>query len=255
MSKKRWQLKSVSQILRAIKEKKTNRSSQTPPRNVSLDDFSKLLISQIKVIDEKVEILERNFPIQEGRSCVDLLAHNRSGDLILIWTPEMLKSKRLIDLIAEYDWMKKNVSLWQHLFPQATHRGELQVKIWFFAAEMDSNLNTILFYLKGIPLKIFQYSYRNWENKLSLLIKPWMQLKVEKNPLSIPEERPNFKPNPSETPHLRAVPPPKQIPAITQEEIKDLLQGLDANPAALDMFEDEITEPFFNVKDLKLEKA
>lgn len=257
MSKKRWHLKSVAQILRSITEKKPNTPAKAA-RNIPLDDFTRLLIDQIKVIDESVEILERNFPVQEGRSRVDLLACNHSGDLLLILTPETLKAQRLIDLIAEYDWMKKNVPLWQHLFPQAVRRGELQLKVWFFSAEMDSNINTILFYLKGIPLKIFQYSYRNWSNKLSLVISPWMQLKTEVNPLSIPEERPHFKANPQKAspPVLRALPPPKQIPPISQEEIQDLVQGFETSTISeMEMFEDEITEPFFDVKDLKLEKA
>ncbi len=256
MSKRRWHLKSVTQILRSIKERKTHaHSSSTPaPQNIPLDDFSQLLIKQIRAMDSNVEIIERNFPIQEGRSKVDLLAYNHAGELILIWTPEVLKAQRLVDLIAEFDWMKKNVLLWQHLFPQATRRGELQLKVWFFAAEMDSNLNTILFYLKGIPLRIFQYSYQTLNGKLSLVIKPWMNLKVDSEPLKVPEPRPNFMPNPSKTPHLRAVPSPKEIPAITQEEIQDLVKGLEGD-FNVDAFEDEITEPGIEASELKQEKA
>ncbi len=257
MSKKRWQLKSVAQILRSIKERKAPQNPGTAHRGLPLDDFSRELISQIKTMDQSIEILERNFPIQEGRACVDLLTYNQSGELILIWAHEKLKAQRLIELLAEYDWMKKNAPLWQHLFPQAKHRGELQLKVWFFASEMDPNLNTMLFYLKGIPLKIFQYSYKKWDNKLNLVVKPWMQLKSEASPLQIPtEERPNFKANAKKaaTKHLRAVPAPKEIPAITQEEIQDLVRGLqdEFNP---DDFEDEITEPSFDVRDLKVEKA
>ncbi len=258
MSKKRWHLKSVAKILRSITEKKPQQTPIKFARNIPLDDFNKLLINQIKVMDSDIEILERNFPVQEGRSRVDLLACNHSGELILILTPEILKAQRLIELIAEYDWMKKNIPLWRHLFPQAVNRGELQIKVWFFSAEMDSNINTILFYLKGIPLKIFQYSYRNWEQKLTLAINPWMHLKTEANPLNISEDRPHFKPNLNKAspPVLRAVPPPKKIPQISQEEIKDLVQGFETNTISeVEMFEDEITEPFFDMKDLKLEKA
>jgi len=254
MSKKRWHLKSVTEILRSIKEKKIKPISASTSRAVALDDFSQLLIQQIRTIDKKIEILERNFPIQEGRGRVDLLAYNHAGELILIWTPEVLRSQRLIELIAEFDWMKKNILLWQHLFPQVMHRGELKIQVWFFASEMDSNLNTILFYLKGIPLKIFRYSYKNLNGKLSLTVKPWMQFKTEKEPLKMIEPRPNFKSNPKQEPHLRAVPPPKEIPKITQEEIKDLLHGLEVK-AEIDFSEDEITEPGMDVNDLKLEKA
>lgn len=254
MSKKRWHLKSVAQILRSIKERKP--SAPASPRGLPLDDFSRLLVNQIKAMDESVEILERNFPIQEGRACVDLLAHDDSG-LILIWCHETLKAQRLIELIAEYDWMKKNAPLWQHLFPQAIRGGELNLKVWFFSSEMDPSLHTMLFYLKGIPLKIFQYAYKNWNNKLSLAIKPWMHVKAEAAPLQAqPEERPNFMPNPKTggSPHLRAVPSPKQIPAITPEEIQDLVHGLEGNLDP-DAFEDEITEPNFDIRDLKQEKA
>lgn len=258
MSKKRWQLKSVAQILRSIKERKNSHTLAQAPRALILDDFSRQIISQIKTMDEKVQILERNFPIQEGRACVDLLAHNQAGELILIWCHENLKAQRLIELISEYDWMKKNASLWQHLFPQAKLKNDMNFKVWFFASEMDANLNTILFYLKGIPLKIFQYSYKNFDNKVSMVIKPWMQLKSEANPLTIPsEERPNFKSHSKKavsSTHLRAVPPPKEIPSITQEEIQDLVKGLE-DPFNPDDFEDEITEPSFDVRDLKVEKA
>lgn len=255
MSKKRWHLKSIARILKSI----TTRDEESPrlsgSRTLNLDDFSRLLIQQIEVMDQRVKILERNFPIQEGRSHIDLLAHDQEGDLIIIWTPEILKAQRLLDLISQYDWMKKNVPLWQHLFPQAVKMGELRIKVWFFSAEMDSNLDTILLYLKGISLKIFQYSYRNSNNKLGLVIKPWMQTKTEAAPLKIPETRPNFQSNPEKAPHLRAVPPPKEIPAISQEEIKDLVHGLEEK-SEVDFFdEDEITEPGIDINDLMMGKA
>ncbi len=253
MSKKRWHLKSISQVLRSMKEKK----NPPPPlshRRMPLDDFSKLLIQQIKAMDKNIEILERNFPIQEGREKVDLLAFNQGGDLIMIWTQEVLKAQRLLDLISQFDWMKKNIPLWQHLFPQASKKGELQIKVWFFAGEIDSNLDTVLSYLKGIPLRVFQYSERNWSHEPALLLKAWMHLKTESTPLPADERHP-AKAN-AKNAHLRALPPPKEIPSITQEEIKDLMQGVEIKSSLdADLFEDEITEPFFPLNDLKSEKA
>lgn len=214
------------------------------------------------MFDSGVELLDQSFPILEGGSEVDLLACNNLGELILIWTFHSLSADRLVRLLSEYQWVEKNKSLFEHLFPQAKKAEPLGFKVWCFASRLEPEIKSALSYLKGIKIRFFEYAFSERKGDLMLELlscevqaaeapsQPFESLQASTAPLEGPPL-----PKTSSHGHLQVIsnenppesPPQNLSTTITPEEIQDLM----ADPPAGDfVIEDEITEPHFLLSDL-----
>jgi hypothetical protein len=200
-------------------------------KKVRMGKFHHLLAKHLRVLDSGVELLDYQFPIQEGDSQIDFIACNNMGELIFVWSHEVLKADRFFRLIAQYDWARKNIALWQHLFPQVKKDQWLRLKVWLFCRKVAPEVPSVLSYLKEIRLHIFEARSMKKGDDLTLEIQPWS--------------------GPREKAELHFSKPP-ELPSITQEEVKDLMADDPASENGVFGDEDEITDPFIHLSELKM---
>jgi len=256
MSKRSKPLRVLSRIFGSKKKE----APKIPPQNkevarLGLEGFDRLLAKQLMSLDSGIKLLDAHFPVSEGQKYIDLLASNSLGELIFIWKLEKLDSQGVLKLIAQYDWTQKNQQLWEHLFPQAKKSFTLRYKVWCFAGEIDPTTRSVLPYLNGINIHIFQYHFVQGTHEPILVVSPWDFKKASYPPLtqSLPEPKAPA-PIPSTVRAVTTKPPKLQVveslpthAQLTQEEIQDLMgQTLEAPYYE----EDEITEPFYLLSDL-----
>jgi len=198
------------------------------------------LAERLSTLEPGLQILDSGFPIREGSSRVDFLASNPSREFILIWVMERLAEEHLVRLLPEYDWVKRNSSMWQHLFPSLQANKGLKIQVWWLAREIDPGVNSMLSYVKDISLKIFRY---HWAKKGDVRVGAWrngLDEKVSRARESIPREE--KKTSNSGQPLLTAP------TALNAEEIKELLAEV---PQDRVNYEDEITDPYCPLSELK----
>ncbi|GEM_PF-3182768 len=253
MNKAHSPLGRLSRLLKIQKKKEALSSFPSlfrKPVEVKLDSFYQTLFQHLIVLDSGLELLDAQVPILEGASKIDLLACNPLGELILVWVFDRLSSENVSQLLPSYDWVKKNVSLWEHFYPQIRKTKKIRLKVWFFSRDINPEIKLILPYLKEIQLQLFHYRFMKKNGGSFMVVRPWGLLKNTPGPSSSPVPRPaplNFNkkpplhPKPGSLP-LSSPPPPPLLPSLTQEEVQDLMQDLSGTDIN---FEDEITDPFF----------
>src|SRR5262249_4107227 len=158
-------------------------------------------------------------------SRIDFIACNNVGELIFVWSHEVLKPDCFFRLFAQYDWARKNIVLWQHLFPQVKKDQWLRLKVWLFCRKVDPEVPSVLPYLKEIRLHMFETRIKKGEES-TLEIRPWQGLAGQglKETAALPLAK------------------PIQLPSITQEEVKDLMADEKVPENGTFDDEDEITD-------------
>jgi hypothetical protein len=199
------------------------------------------LLARLSTLEPGLKLLDTKFPIREGSACIDFLASNASGELILVWVLDRLGEDRIVRLIPEYDWAKKNSLLWQHLFPSLQSGKTLKIHVWWLARDVDSAVKSMLSYLKDIPLKIFRFQ---WAKKGEVRVGAWEEDRPERVKSS---QKSTWSPGEGK-PSSSAVHPPLPSTALNSEEIKDLLA--EAPPDTVN-YEDEITDPYCPISELE----
>ncbi|MFO1519811.1 MAG: hypothetical protein U1F57_09150 [bacterium] len=234
-------IRSLKKLGRILKMKGPNSQREVPlaenemsPLSTSLE---RLLLRHLPALDSGMEILDRQFPVLEGVGRVDYIAVNSRGELILVWALEKLKPDGIHPLIQQYDWCRKNLALWRHLFTQVK-KGNGEVKVWWVVGEVDPQIQSILPYVNGISLEIFRYVFIKKGTDLSL--KPYEDFK------SVPVSQ-SETPPPAFSLHPAPVHSAPVLPSLTQEEVRDFMKDEGGDPSDE---EDEITDPFIHLSDL-----
>ena len=259
MSKRSRPLRVLSRIFGAKKKEAPKLPAGSKElHRLGLEGFDRLLAKQLMSLDSGVKLLDAHFPVAEGQKYIDLLASNNLGELIFIWKLERLDAQGVLKLIAQYDWTQKNQQLWEHLFPQAKKTFTLKYKVWCFAGEIDSTTRSVLPYLNGINIHIFQYHFVQGAHEPILVVSPWEFKKASHPPLTQSLHETPQTPSPSSLPHparavtskapkLQVVEPLPTHAQLTQEELQDLMGQATDVPY---YEEDEITEPYYLLSDL-----
>ena len=230
MSKKFWQRGPVSKILKkpqqALKQTFQAVRGRRPEFGSLFEDLPRGLAS----LEGGFELLDGDFPIREGQSRIDFLAINPARELTFLWVKRICNAETISKLLPDYDWIQKNQALWAHLFPQVLESRSMQMRMWIFALEIDSEVKFLLNYLQGVRMRLFhcqklgkaaEWSFTAWEE---------MQKTLVKAPVL-----------PSSPTVLRVVPEKEKPALLSHEEIQDLI-GL--APTEDFRQEDEITDPF-----------
>lgn len=244
-------LKRVLQILtfrRAGEEHLPLRKIRKDKPNLFYQRLEKYLLP----LDSGFQTLSHNFPILEGNAKIDILACNNLGDLIFIWTFEKLKPENLSQLIMKYDWARKNHDLWDYLFPQVKKKKTIQFKTWLICSDVDTRVRSILRYMSGMKVKIYQYSSLYKEDHSVMVLKRWDHKQTASSlpTVEIPVlEKPKVSsPKKSDLPSLWK---PDMIPPLTSEEMNDLITP----PEDIEMSEeDEVTDPLIPSDTLRAEE-
>jgi len=187
----------------------------------SLQEFAASLCER----EKGFEVLDRNFPIREGKSRVDLIGSDAARNFVFVWKLNSCGSGAISKLLADYDWIQKNAELWMHLFPHVAG-GEATMVPWLFAKEFDPEVRYFLKYLEATRLQLFRFSQdgsRSWS------LSPW------------PEAKPQVRSNRRER---EAGSPQASGQLLTREEIDDLIR---IAPQADAPASDEITESHYDL--------
>ncbi|HKX11740.1 MAG TPA: hypothetical protein VJP40_01215 [bacterium] len=244
-SKKFWQRGSVSKMLEKPGKafKKTFRVVRG--RKDDFEALAKILPDYFAKLDRGAVILDQGFPIREGESRIDYLVCNLAGELTFVWLQRRCNSESLSKLLPDYHWIQKNCSIWTHLFPQALKSQQLQMKVWIFALEIDADLQYLLTYLQGVRIEVFRalsegesWRFQAWKVGQKLPAAPVLPSSPSLLSLAEAPKPPAPKPAPV------VVRP--AAPLLTQEEINDLLGGVQA-PAEKIWKEDEDTDPHYQL--------
>lgn len=176
--------------------------------------------------EKGLEILDRNFPIREGHSRVDLIAGDAARNFIFIWKLNSCGSGAISKLLADYDWIQKNLELWLHLFPQSAAASPQMIP-WIFAKQIDPEVRYFLKYLEGTQLQLYQFAQRDSDRSWS--VSPW------------PENKPAVRTNRRER---AAGLPESSGQLLTREEIDDLIR---ISPSAESHSTEETTESHYDL--------
>ena len=240
--KKFWQRGGVSKMLEKPGKAFQKTFRVVRGRKSEFEALARALPEHFGQLERGMEVLDGDFPIREGESRIDYLLCNPSGELTFVWLQRRCNAESLSKLLPDYHWIQKNCALWPHLFPKVLASQQAQMRVWVFALEVDSDLQFLLAYLQGVRIQVFraQCEGESWR------FQPW-KVGQEAPAFPVLPSSPSLL-NLSEAPKPQAPPVRSAPPLLTQEEIQDLLGGVQAGSEQWQ--EDEDTDPHYELRDL-----
>jgi len=207
----------------------------------------KMLLAMPKglaLLEAGLRILDQDFPIREGHSRIDFLAANPDQSLTFVWARERCHPELLAQMLPDFDWIRKNRALWAHLYPELARNRAWRMRMWIFACEIDPQVKFLLERMKDIEVEIFLARPKSkgpaWE------FFPWDEAPIAaKSEAPTPPAESGFPSHPPAPPPSSAKKSPSAL--INPEELKDLLT-LVPPPAPLQESEDEVTDPFYELR-------